>query len=169
MGGEVMTTDERKCIAPDQEHNYGVTEDNAVYASEGTLYSLKGGVTCSICQDARRVYELSETQRYPLNRALARERVGRFVPGHSDRIEIQPRPMSESYALWALESYGIDAAKILPHGLGAEIPSAGMWEGRAPGDIWVTASTSGRLDGEAGYVWTVTAGQLARIPLLGES
>jgi hypothetical protein len=127
-----------------------VTEANAVYTPEGTLYSLKGAVTCSICQDGRRVRELSETQRYPLNRALAREHVGRFVPGHPDRIQVQPRPMSEGYALWALESYGIDAAKILPHGLGAEIPSAGKREGRAPGDMWVTASTAGRLDGEAG-------------------
>jgi hypothetical protein len=150
----------RECIAQGG-HNYRATADaNGDYTVSSVLFSIDGRVTCSVCQDEQSVYDVARmVSRDPLHMALAREHVGKVDQG------TPARPMSESYALWALESYGVDVARLLPRGLGVEIPHAGMWEHPAPGDMWLTASTSGTFDDVAGAVWTVTARQLARIPL----
>jgi hypothetical protein len=68
--------------------------------------------------------------------------------------------MTESFALWALESYGVDAGRVFPSGLGWE---PGLLAVRAPGDMLVTLEKAG-TDPVAGEVWTVTARQLARVP-----
>jgi hypothetical protein len=146
-------------------HNYAASvtaERNGYYSVRRVLYGIKGIVACSFCEDRQHVSNLTQVERAPVVEQLARLHVRQLVSG---RGALVPRPMSEALALWAISSYGVDQAGLLPDGLNARFSSMGAWEHAAPGDIWLTVATLGARDAQAGRIWMVTAEQLSRIPL----
>jgi hypothetical protein len=143
-------------------HNYAawVKAENAQW-HDGVLIGPRGRVECNICHDEKGVYELTQLQRYPIVRRLARLYVGSKLGTMHGR---EAKPLCHSMTLFALEAYGIDIPTTFDTGEVWGMPE--VFYVRAGYDMLLTVTRLSLDDipGDVPGSWNITAEQLVRLP-----